>query len=109
MVSIFASDEVKEFEYMGYKFGIREIPYGELVQINKKAMSINFVTKQPEIDIAVLQEEKIKASLAYIKDPQGNDIPVNIDTVRKLKGEVAELLLEEIDKLNDVSEEEKKS
>lgn len=108
-MSIFVSNEAKEFEYMGYKFGIREIGYGEAIQINKKAMSINYVTKKPEIDLAVLQEEKIKASLVYIKDPEGNEIEVTLDTIRKLKEEVANKLLEEIDKLNEVSEEEKKN
>lgn len=108
-MSIFVSDEVKEFEYMGYKFGIKEISYGVMAQINKKAMSINYVTKQPEIDLAILQEEKIKAGLAYIKDPNGNEIPVSLEIVEKLKPEVANKLLDQIDQLNEVSEEEKKS
>lgn len=108
-MGIFVDETVHEFEYMAHTFGIKEIGYGESIRINKKAMSINFVTKQPELDLAVLQEEKIKAALVYIKDPEGNDIPVTLETIRKFKEEVANKILEEIDKLNEVSKEEKKS
>lgn len=108
-MSIFVDETVHEREYKDFKFGIKELGYGETNQINKKAMKINFVTQKPEIDLAVLQEEKLKASLAYIKDPQGNDIAVTLEVIRKLKDEVAQKVVEFTDAINEVSEEEKKN
>jgi hypothetical protein len=107
-MSIFADDVVHEFEYQGYTFGIKEIPYGKSVQINKKAMAMNLMTKQPDIDIALLQEEKIKAGLVYIKN-DSEEIQVTLDVIRRMKESVANKILEELDKLNEVDEKEKKN
>ncbi|MGG1219348.1 hypothetical protein ABE236_18070 [Priestia endophytica] len=108
-MSIFADETVHEFTYQGFKFGALELSYGASNQINKKAMQINMVTQKPEIDLAVLQEEKLKAALSYIKDPQGNDIVVTLDVIRKLKSDVAGKVIEFIDSINEVTEEEKKN
>jgi hypothetical protein len=108
-MSIFVDETVHEFEYKGFKFGVKEISYGQSSQINKKAMTMNLVTGKPEIDLAVLQEEKIKASLAHIKDPEGNDIAVTLDVIRKMKEDVASKVLEFSDSINEVSEKEKKN
>jgi hypothetical protein len=108
-VSIFVDELVHEFGHKGYTFGVREISYGESNQINKKAMTINMVTKKPEIDLAVLQEEKIKASLSFIKDSAGNETAVTLEVIRKFKDETAQKILEEIEKISEVSEEEKKN
>lgn len=108
-MSIFVDETVHEREYKGYTFGIKEIPYGKSSQINKKALKINLATNKPEIDLAVLQEEKILASLDYIKDPDGNTIAVTKEVVSKLKEDVAGKILEFSAELNEVSKEEKKN
>jgi hypothetical protein len=108
-MSIFVDETVHEFDYKEFKFGIVEVAYGVSNQINKKAMKLNMVTQKPEIDLAVLQEEKLKAALKYIKDPQGNDIVVTLDVIRKLKEDVATKIIEFADSVNEVSEEEKKN
>jgi hypothetical protein len=108
-MSIFVDETVHEFDYKGFKFGVKEISYGESSQINKKAMKINLITNKPEIDLAILQEEKIKASLSYIKDPEGNDVLVGLETIRKMKDDVATKILEFSDSINEVSEQEKKN
>lgn len=108
-MSIFVDETVHELDYKGFKFGVIEVAYGAANQINKKAMKINMVTQKPEIDLAVLQEEKLKSSLKYIKDPQGNDIVVTLDVIRKLKEDVASKVIEFADSINEVSEEEKKN
>lgn len=108
-MSIFVDETAHEFEYKGFKFGVVEVSYGQSSQINKKAMSINPVTGKPDIDLAALQEGKIKAALSYIKDPQGNDVVVTLDVIRKMKEDVANKILEFSDSLNEVSEAEKKN
>jgi hypothetical protein len=108
-MSIFVDETIHEFEYKGFKFGVKEISYGESSQINKKAMKMNLITNKPEIDLAVLQEEKIKASLAFIKDPHGNEIAVTLEVIRKMKEDVAGKILEFSDSINEVSEAEKKN
>lgn len=108
-MSIFVDETVHEFEYMGFKFGVKEVSYGASSQINKKAMKINVMTNKPEIDLAVLQEEKIKEALAYIKDPEGNDVLVGLETIRKMKDSVATKVLEFSDSINEVSDKEKKN
>lgn len=108
-MSIFADETVHEFTHLGYKFGVKEISYGQSSQINKKAMKINLITNKPEIDLAVLQEEKIKATLAFIKDAEGNEVVVTLETIRKMKEDVANKILEFSDSINEVSVEEKKN
>lgn len=108
-MSIFVNEQVKTIEIDGFKIGIKELTYGQVAQINKMAMSINFVTKQPEIDLAVLQEQKLLNAIKFIQDPEGKEIKISLDLVRSLKPDVAEKILTEIDDLNDVSESEKKN
>jgi len=109
-MSFFVDDSTKKFFYKGEEFEIKELGYGEVNQINKKALKINFVTKQPEMDLAVLQEEKMKASLVSwtLKDKQGNLVPITIENIRRLKEDVAQKILQEIDAYNETPAEEKK-
>lgn len=107
-MGIFVNEETKVVEHSGVKFEVKELGYGEYNQINKKAMKINFATQKPEVDLAVLQEEKLKSSLVSITLEDGTDIPVTLDTIRKLKSDVANTVLSEIDEDNEVSKKEKK-
>lgn len=107
-MSLFVNEETHEINVAGAKVNIREYGYGEQNQINKKAVTLNYVTQKPEMDLAVLQEEVMKAGLVSIQDEDGNDVAVTLNTIRKMKPSVATEIYKAIQDLNDLGEDEKK-
>lgn len=107
-MSLFVTEDTHEITVAGAKVNIREYGYGEQNQINKKAVKINYVTKEPEMDLAVLQEEVMKAGIVSIEDENGEAVAVSLPAIRKMKPSVATEIYQAIQELNNMGEDEKK-
>lgn len=108
---MFATEDTRTIEFdNGETVELKEISYGEQNQINQKAVSINYVTQKPEMDMAVMQEQTLKTAIKdwSFTDAEGEKVKVNLDNIRKLKAEVASYIFNEINGSNRVDEEEKK-